>query len=229
MEGFQPVVRELMGMQPARALVVEDQPVSATWLADALREAFPAITVDMADSVTSSRAQIALCKPDLALVDLGLPDGSGIEVIQHLSKVAPQCTCVVSTIFADDRHVFPALRAGASGYLLKDQRRSQVIAALHGIAAGEPPLSPVIARRLLRVFSSDQKPAAETSRLSPRETETLALIAKGCKLPELATRLGVTKNTAAEYIKGIYHKLQISSRAEAAIEATRMGLINPHM
>ena len=211
------------------ALVVEDLVASAAWLADALRDAFPGVEVAVAGSVEGARREIADRVPEIALVDLGLPDGSGIEIIRYLAKVAPKCTCVVSTVFADDRHVFPALRAGASGYLLKDQRRQQVVAALHGIAAGEPALSPIIAKRLLRAFSTDQKSEVQESVLSPRETETLGLIAKGLKLLEVAERLGVTKNTAAGYIKAIYRKLQISSRAEATIEAARLGLINTQL
>ncbi len=216
------------------ALIVEDQTPLAQWLEQTLREAFDGIVVSRVDSLLSGRRWLrerdAESGPDLALIDLGLPDGSGVELIRELSTSHPRCQSIVSTIYADDAHVFPALRAGARGYLLKDQPRDKMVAALRGIAAGEPPLSATIARRLLRVFGDQTGHAAGTGQpLSPRERETLVLIAKGCRLPEVALYLGVTRNTAAGFIKGVYRKLEVSSRAEATIEATRLGLVNPQL
>ena len=132
---------------------------------------------------------------------------------------------MVTTIYADDRHLFPALRAGAAGYLLKDQPREKVISALRGILAGEPPLSPAIAQRLLRLFG-DTHEGGEEQNLTPRERETLVLLAKGFKLRDVAQQMGVTQNTAAGFVKIVYRKLNVSNRAEAAVEAARMGLIN---
>ncbi len=216
------------------ALIVEDQTPLAQWLEQTLREAFDGIEVSRVDSLLSGRRWLrgltADTGPELALIDLGLPDGSGVELIRELSATHPRCQCIVSTIYADDAHVFPALRAGARGYLLKDQPREKMVAALLGIAAGEPPLSATIARRLLRVFGDEPGRAAGTEQpLSPRERETLVLIAKGCRLPEVALHLGVTRNTAAGFIKNVYRKLEVSSRAEATIEATRLGLVNPQI
>jgi DNA-binding NarL/FixJ family response regulator len=208
-------------------LVIEDLPAPARWLSGVLAEAFPGIEVAMAASVAEAQQAIARHVPDIALVDLGLPDGSGLELIRLLTQLNPQCQCVITTIYADDLHLFPALRAGASGYLLKDQPTERVVAALRGVASGEPPLSPAIAQRLLRVFGQDQAGSADRDNpLSIRERETLVLIAKGFKLPEVADQLGITRNTAAGFIKSIYRKLNISSRAEATLEAARMGLVN---
>lgn len=216
------------------ALIVEDQTPLAQWLEQTLREAFDGIEVSRVDSLLAGRRWLralgADSGPELALIDLGLPDGSGVELIRELSAAHPRCQCIVSTIYADDAHVFPALRAGARGYLLKDQPREKMVAALRGIAAGEPPLSATIARRLLRMFGDEPGRAASTEQpLSPRERETLVLIAKGCRLPEVALHLGVTRNTAAGFIKNVYRKLEVSSRAEATIEATRLGLVNPQL
>lgn len=208
-------------------LVVEDLPAPAQWLAAVLEEAFAGIRVDVASSLAEARALLALRIPDIALIDLGLPDGSGVDLIREITQAHPKSQCIVTTIYADDRHLFPALRAGAAGYLLKDQPKERVVSALRGIASGEPPLSPVIAQRLLRVFGQDQSEAAtQESPLSTREREALVLIAKGYKLPEVAEQLGVTRNTAAGFIKSIYRKLNISSRAEATLEAARMGLVS---
>jgi len=214
-----------------QAMVVEDQPALAQWLVQTLEEAFPGVHVVYAGTLQAARLVLKeLATPEIALIDLGLPDGSGVDLIREIAAAHPNCQCVVSTIYADDQHLFPALRAGAGGYLLKDQPRERIVQSLRGIAAGEPPLSASIARRLLRVFGDTTPAAAETGEsLTPRERETLALIAKGFKIAEVATSLGVTRNTAHGFIKNVYRKLKIGSRAEAATEAARMGLINPHL
>ncbi|MEN8820225.1 MAG: response regulator transcription factor [Abyssibacter sp.] len=206
-----------------RGLVVEDLEASAAWLCDVLEEVFPEMRVAQAGCVAEGRQAIEACAPQLALIDLGLPDGSGIELIRQLAHGGETPHIIVSTIYADDRHLFPALRAGATGYLLKDQARDRVTKSLRGIAAGEPPLSPRVAQRLLRIFAQEQTEPEVP--LSPREREVLTLIAKGFRLPDVAETMGVTRNTAAGYIKAVYRKLNISSRAEAALEASRLGLV----
>jgi DNA-binding NarL/FixJ family response regulator len=207
-------------------LVVEDLGASAQWLARVLVQAFPGIQTATAETVQEARAAARRIQPDIALIDLDLPDGSGVDLIREFYRTYPNCQCVVATIYADDRHLFPALRAGAQGYLLKDQPLDRVVAALQAMNAGEPPLSPAIAQRLLRVFSDEQtQSTVEEARLTARERETLVLIAKGFRLPDVAQQLGVTRHTAAGFIKAIYRKLNISSRAEAALEAARMGLV----
>lgn len=213
-----------------RGLVLEDQLPLAGWLVATLEECFPGIQVQHAATLAAGLRLSASQAPDIALVDLGLPDGSGIELIRDLVQRHPACHVVVTTIYADDQHLFAALRAGAQGYLLKDQPREKTVQALRGITAGEPPLSASIARRLLRVFGAEAGQAgAEEKRLTPRETETLSLIAKGYKIAEVAASLGVSHHTAHEFIKSVYRKLKVSSRAEAALEATRLGLVNPHL
>lgn len=208
-------------------LIVEDLPASATWLAEALQTAFPDIQARTVGTLNDAQVAVAEQLPDIALVDLGLPDGSGTDLIRSLAALAPRCTTIVSTVYADDRHLFPALRAGASGYLLKDQPREAVIRALQGIAAGEPPLSPKIAKRLLQMFAS--QPVTADNPLTDRETEVLTLVAKGYRLPDLASQLGVSRHTVASHIKAIYRKLNISSRAEATLEAARLGLVNAQL
>lgn len=208
-----------------QGLVVEDLVPSARWLAGVLGEAFDGMQVRVAGTLADARSLAASGVPDIALVDLELPDGSGVDLIREFSQLYPECRCIVATIYADDHHLFPALRAGAQGYLLKDQPSERVIPALRAIGAGEPPLSPAIAQRLLRVFGDQQPSSAEDTHLTARERETLVLIAKGLRLPEVAEALKVSRNTAAGYIKTIYRKLKVSSRAEAALEAQRMGLV----
>ncbi|MBW8310992.1 MAG: response regulator transcription factor, partial [Rhizobium sp.] len=166
--------------------------------------------------------------PDLGVVDRGLPDGSGVDLIRELAQRHPACTRVVTTLFGDDAHVFPALRAGAHGYLLKDQPADRLGAALDGIRRGEPPLSPAIAQRLLRAFGAAPEPVPPSGGepLTAREREVLVLVSKGCRLPELADRLQISRHTVSDHLKNIYRKLDINSRAEAALEAVRLGLVS---
>src|SRR5690606_25707857 len=124
---------------PVLALVVEDLPAVSGWLTRLLGKHFPGVEVRQADCVRAAREQVdAGLRPDLALVDLGLPDGDGTRVIEQIKRHHPACTVVVTTLFADDDHLFPALRAGAQGYLLKDQPEAKLSAALEGILRGEP-------------------------------------------------------------------------------------------
>jgi DNA-binding NarL/FixJ family response regulator len=210
------------------ALVVEDLPDVREWLRHVVMEAFPGIQVRVAADIAGARRALAVEVPQLALIDLGLPDGNGVDLIAEVHQRHPELHCVVTTIYTDDAHLFPALRAGAAGYLLKDQPKERLLPQLRGIAAGEPPLSPVIARRLLKVFEPEPSPN-DCEGLSPRERETLLLIAKGYRLKEVAESMNVTRNTAAGYIKSVYRKLEISSRAEAALAASRMGLVRPEI
>lgn len=214
--------------QPAirHALVVEDQPATREWLRRVLENAFPGIVIAEAGTLARGREHMARQQVDLALIDLDLPDGSGINLIQEFNLSSPQTRTVVATIYDDDEHVFPALRAGATGYLLKEQPQDVLTPMLRRIVSGEPPLSPAIARRVLRFFAPTEA-AAAPEHLSPREEEVLRLIAKGYKLAEVGEMLNVSRNTAAGYLKSVYRKLNISSRAEATLEATRRGLVAP--
>ena len=163
---------------------------------------------------------------DLALVDLALPDGNGMDIVAALAQKNPSCMIVVATIFDDDAHLFPALRAGAQGYLLKEQPRELLVRQLRGIADGQPPLSPAIARRLLRHFQPlPDASNGEAIQLTPREREVLSLLARGIRIVEIAQTIGISRHTVGDYVKNIYRKLKISSRAEAALQAKSLGLV----
>lgn len=205
--------------------ILEDLPESQAWLSRALATSFPGIAIDTAYTLSEARAKLAGGpRPDIALIDLGLPDGSGVELIELIQRLYPATLCVVASIYDDDGHVFPALRAGARGYLLKDQPVERIVEALNGIAAGEPPLSPAIARRMLTFFRPEA-PAAPEAELTGRETEVLRFIAKGMTQAETARLLGISQHTVAGYVKELYRKLNVSSRAEAALRARDMGLV----
>ncbi len=207
------------------SLIIEDVPDAQQWLAAALCSAYPQTQISYAANLKEAFAITAKHNFDIALVDLNLPDGSGVNAIRKIRCKAPETLCIVVTIYDDDQHLFPALQAGAQGYLLKEQSQQQICQRLQGIANGEPPLSPAIARRLLGHFNT-QTPTPE-SILTPREQDVLTLIAKGIKLAEVAAMLEISRNTAAGYVKEIYRKLDVTSRAEATMEAARLGLIFP--
>jgi len=218
-----------------KVLVVEDLAEVRDWLADISRTVFPGIEVTAVGRADEGQACAATVRPfDLALVDLGLPDGSGIEVVRALRRHQPQCLPVVVTIYDDDEHLFPALQAGAFGYLLKEQPREVLEAQLLRIASGEPPLAPSIARRVLSFFGQNRAvpaplvPPADAEpevRLTAQELVVLQRVAKGFTLPEIAQQLGLSRHTIAEHVKNIYRKLDVSSRAEATLEAARRGLV----
>ncbi len=210
---------------PALTLVVDDLPASLAWLARAAEEAFPQTQLLRAASLAEARALVADRTPALALVDLDLPDGSGVSLIDELARRTPRPVLVVATVFADDRHLFPALRAGAAGYVLKDDPIDSLAALLSGIARGEMPLSGRIASRLVGWFHTQAPDSG--ARLSPREEELLQLLAKGLTIAAAGAVLGIRPATAASYAKTLYRKLDVTSRAEAALEAARRGLIKP--
>ncbi|MEO8671373.1 MAG: response regulator transcription factor [Tahibacter sp.] len=209
---------------PATALVVDDLAGSRDWLCRALELAFPGIVVHCAGSLAQSRAWLEP-PPPLALIDLGLPDGSGVDLIEHLQRTSPATLCIVATVFDDDAHLFPALRAGAKGYVLKDQSPEVLAQMLRGIAEGQPPLSPSIARRLLRHFQPADQSPAPASPLTPRETEVLRLIAKGLTMQEAGAALQLSRHTVASHLKEVYRKLSVGTRAEATLEALRLGIL----
>ena len=208
-------------------LLLEDLPEIRVWLRKLVLQVFP-----MAKIAESSRVQDALdlataVKFDLALIDLGLPDGSGVSVVSKLRDVQPEAQSVVVTIHDDDEHLFPALQAGAFGYILKEQPRELIIEQLQRISSGEPPLSPSIARRVIAYFAAQAKPQKDMIphvQLTDRENEVLLRVAKGFTLPEIGVQLNLSRHTIADYVKQIYRKLNVSSRAEAALEAQRLGL-----
>jgi DNA-binding NarL/FixJ family response regulator len=211
-------------------LLLEDLPEIRAWLRNLVLQVFPGSQVSEAARVHDALELVSAVKFDLALVDLGLPDGSGVDVVTKLRDLQPEAQSVVVTIHDDDEHLFPALQAGAFGYILKEQARELITEQLQRISQGEPPLSPSIARRVMAYFTEKSRPARAHNDLLPnvslteRESEVLLRVAKGYTLPEIGVQLGLSRHTIADYVKQIYRKLNVSSRAEAALEAQRLGL-----
>lgn len=211
-----------------RAIILEDHEDTRTWLETMLSQAFADIEIQAVSSIAQAREMIGKERFDLALVDLNLPDGTGIDIIRHIRQVSPQTFCLVVTVFDDDQYLFPALESGADGYLLKGQSSKEFISSLQGIFRGEAPISPSIARKMISHFHKqppDKENMPDTG-LSKRETGILQLIASGLDRNETAKMLHISPHTVASHLKVIYRKLNVSSRAEATLEALRLGLIS---
>lgn len=208
-----------------RLLIVEDVRETRDWLCRLAREAFGEI--EIADAATM-RPAIALCRErrfDLALVDLGLPEGDGLGVIRHLRAHHPETPCIVITLMAGDADIVAALSAGAEGYLLKGEPDAVLVRQLRQLSEGIPALSPPIARRIMAHFRLTGPVAEPDGTLTERERDVLSKIARGYRVVDAAVDLGLAESTVASHIKSIYRKLGISSRAEATLHATRMGLL----
>ncbi len=218
-----------MSQKISNILILEDLTEIRAWLKQLVSEIFPGATVAEAGRVKDAIELTRSLSFDLALIDLGLPDGSGVDVIDSLRETKAETQAVVVTIHDDDEHLFPALQAGAFGYILKEQPREMIVEQLKRMNQGEPPLSPSIARRVLAHFGSKRSPRAPVLdlphvALTERENEVLLRVAKGYTLPEIGVQLGLSRHTIADYVKQIYRKLNVSSRAEVALEAQRLGL-----
>lgn len=208
-----------------RVLIVEDHAETLAWLGGLVRAAFPGCEVAEATSVREALARCEADAHDLAVVDLRLPDGSGLEVLRKLRADGRDTVCVVATVMGDDAHIVTALSAGAQGYLLKDQPRELLTRQLAQLADGMPALSPTVARRIMEHFRLTGPCEQPDADLSPREREVLGLIARGLRSSDAARVLGLAESTVTSHVKSIYRKLGINSRAEAALLATRMGLL----
>lgn len=217
--------------RPDTVLVLDDHPGARRWLTAAVSSAFPDARCLQAGSLAEAR-NCLLQQPDLALLDLKLPDGLALDLLPLLLAQTPPALCVIATLYDDDEYLYAAMQRGAGGYVLKEQSREQLAALLQAMADGQPPLSPAIARRLMRQFAPPAPAAPVTAPalppdlppLTPRERETLGLIGRGYSVTETAGALGLSGHTVHDYVRNIYRKLSIASRAEAALMAREMGL-----
>lgn len=198
-----------------RVVVVEDdsaiRTILTSWIAQA--EGFTCAG-EFCDAETAI-AKMAELKPNVALVDINLPGLTGIECIRQLKPLLPATQFVIVTIYDQTEYIFSALAAGATGYLLKRTPRDELIAALREVREGGSPMSSNIARKVVQSFQ--QKPAGmkATEELSKRENEVLVLLAQGYLCKEIADQVGVSFSTVKTYIRRIYEKLHVHSRAQA--------------
>ena len=209
-------------------LILEDHKDAQQWLSDAANIAFgDEIEISIAGSIKQVFSILTKQCFDLFIVDLHLPDGSGNEALLYAKKYCHGMPAIIATIYSDDDHLFSALKAGAAGYLLKDDTKEDIAEMLAGVFNGVPALSPEIAQRLITSFNApiDATFDEEIPRLTNRELESLKYIVKGFSIKECAELMEISPHTVAGYIKDIYKKLHVSSRAEVTSEAVRLGLV----
>jgi NarL family two-component system response regulator LiaR len=171
-------------------------------------------------------AQAAVLRPDVILMDLVMPQLSGIEATREITSTLPDTRILVLTSFAADEDVFPAIKAGALGYLLKDSGPAALVRAIRQVSRGEPSLEPFIARKMLLELAH---PPHEKSRLTKdpltvRELEVLKLVAQGCSNKEIAATLSISELTARTHVSSILGKLHLASRTQAALYSLQRGL-----
>ncbi len=222
---------------PIRIAIVEDNEDFCLALTHAIEGADDLALAGVAHSVEQGLQLLARTRPDVALIDLGLPDGSGLALIREAAQRLPDCSVMVITLFGDEQHVLASIEAGATGYLLKSGLPLDVAAQVRALREGGSPISPVIARRLLARLTPERAPeraserappepaAADDPGLSQREVAVLQYAAKGFNYDETAQLLGVTRHTVMTYVKRSYRKLQVHSKTEALHEARQLGLL----
>ena len=227
-------------MTPFSVLIVEDQARFRDAFTHALGSVPDIELLGIAPDLPQGRRMFVQLQPDVLLVDLDLPGGSGIELIRHAAQTRPQCEVMVISVFGDEQHVVASIEAGATGYLLKDSLALDLPGQLRSLRAGGSPISPVIARRLLVRLApgapgaqGGQGPSPEAMAaaltdeevvaLSEQESRVLHLAAKGFTFDEIAQFMQVSPHTVMTYVKRVYRKLHVRSKVEAIYEARRLG------
>jgi DNA-binding NarL/FixJ family response regulator len=214
-----------------RVFVVEDQVKILRSQLRLLEEQPDLEIVGTALSGEAALEQVAAAAPDVILLDLGLPGMSGIDVTRQVKERWPRVEILIFTIFDEEDRVLEAVKAGASGYLLKGSSADKIVEAIKEVRGGGTVIQPNLARRLLRHFRVGEPPPPappdpDPNPLSERETEILQLIAKGVSNSEAAKVLGLSKATIRTHLEHIYKKLEVTNRVEAVTEGIRKGLIS---
>lgn len=217
--------------QISQVLLVEDHHDAMEVLKRVADTVFDSPEIHATNTITAATQLISDNQYDVALLDLGLPDGSGLELIELISTMHPTTMSVVTTIFDDSENLFQALKAGAHGYLLKGYTPTDLQRYLTDLVNGRPALSPSIAHQVLEYFREPRQQEGQTDKseseelLTTREMEILSLVAKGCQTKEVAHILDISRNTVAHHIKNIYSKLNVHNRAQATAAAMKMNIL----
>jgi DNA-binding NarL/FixJ family response regulator len=220
-----------------RVAVVEDNHQTRQFLESCIQEHPHLILAASFASLRPAQDWFAQHTADLLLIDLGLPDGSGLTLMREVHQRWPACDMLVVSMFGDEENVVASIEAGAVGYVHKDDEAADIAQTLLAVKQGASPISPMIARHLLRrmqpqaVVAPQPEPVAETDvdgivSLTRREQEVLEYIARGFSYAEIARLQGITVHTVQTYIKKLYGKLAVHSRSEAVYEANRLGLLS---
>lgn len=232
------------GLTRIRVALVEDDAGTRERLAKAIASSEGLALLYCAETAADILRWLQGNQPDVLLVDLGLPDRSGLDVIDACQQLAPAAEVMVVTMFGDEQHMIKAFEAGAKGYLLKDGTEDDLVTHVMSLHAGGSPMSPIIARQLLSRMTRATPGAAEfapgmgaapdldttrqdAEKLTSRELEVLTLVARGYTYAELSKLLNVALSTIQTHVKNIYGKLAVHNKTEAVFEARQMGLLDP--
>lgn len=223
--------RQAPPRKPVSVAIVEDDAVTRSLLSMAIESEPSLCLVAAFDKARPAVAWLASNQPDLLLTDLGLPDGSGLEVIRACARYSPGTAIMVISMSSDEDKILSCIEAGATGYVLKDAGRTDIVRALLDLQAGGSPISPIIARKVLarmRSVASLAVPAVESENpalLTKREAVILELVARGDSYGDVARALSLSVGTVQTHVKNIYGKLSVHSRGAAVFEAQRRGLL----
>lgn len=200
---------------PIKVAIVEDDEAVRTILSDWIRQEEGFICLNQFGSTEAALAGLPEPAPDVALVDINLPGLNGIECVRRLKAALPKTQFVMLTVYEDANHIFEALAAGATGYMLKRTSREALLTALREVHAGGSPMNGNIARMVVQSLQQAPAKGSAAEGLSPRENEVLALLARGYLYKEVADTIGISMPTVKTYIRRICEKLHVHSRAQA--------------
>jgi DNA-binding NarL/FixJ family response regulator len=214
-----------------RVMIVEDDPVTRERFARAISSDRRTTLAQAVSTGREAMARLPAARPDVLLVDLGLPDVHGLEVVRHAARRLPDCDVMVITVFGDERNVLSAIEAGAAGYLLKDCSDAQLVSHVLELRAGGAPMSPGIARMVLkRMRARGEADSAMRvpldAGLSAREIDVLRLISRGYTYAETAQKLKISINTVGSHVKNAYRKLSVHTSAAAVTRAANLRLLD---
>ena len=196
--------------------IVEDDSAVRKLLAEWIDEAAGFRCLSQHDTAETALARLPIAKPAIVLMDINLPDLTGIECVRRLKPAMPETHFVMLTVYEDSDHIFDALAAGAVGYLVKQTPCDQLIKSLKQVCSGGSPMSGYIARKVVQFFRQDRHaPGVEV--LTSRERQVLELLARGYLYKEIMVSLGITMSTVNAHVRNIYEKLQVHSRTQAVI------------
>ena len=207
--------------------IVEDDSAVRETLADWVQHTDGFNCTGQHGSMEEALLKLPAEKPSVVLMDINLPGASGIEGVRHLKPILPDTQFMMLTVYEDAEHILEALFAGATGYLLKQTPRGELIAAIRDIHAGGSPMTSNIARRVVQVFHHPDSPSSESAKLAPREREVLELLARGYLYKEITDMLKISRGTINTHIRRIYEKLHVHSRSEAVAKFSHFSLGSP--
>lgn len=214
-------------MKPIRILVVDDESVVRDGVVAILSFQTDMKVVGEAEDGQKALELAKQTKPDVVLLDMHMPKLNGLEAIPKLKEISPKSRILVLTSFAESDRVYQTIKAGALGFLLKDATRVQLLQAIRDVANGQASIQPSIAMKVINEIDHPAELMYTADPLTPRELETLKLIARGLSNQEIAVSLVVHERTVAKYVSSVLEKLHLANRTQAALYAVREGLAEP--